>query len=67
DKNDFPEESMVALLGLYREALVKIIDHCGDILKNEKEEFTPSDFTYKNLEMDEMDEMLGSLLDKINK
>ncbi|MBN2862731.1 MAG: amino acid adenylation domain-containing protein, partial [Bacteroidales bacterium] len=52
DKNDFPEESMVALLGLYREALVKIIDHCA---RQEETEYTPFDLGDNILSLEELD------------
>ena len=50
----FKKETIETLLNHYKEELIRIISHCRS---QEDKQLTPSDFTYKDLSMEELSEI----------
>ncbi|MCE7996681.1 MAG: non-ribosomal peptide synthase/polyketide synthase [Roseivirga sp.] len=53
-EGQYREETIISFMSAYEQHLVKLIDYCSNY---GKDEFTPSDFTYKGLSIAEVDEL----------
>ncbi|ELR67999.1 Long-chain-fatty-acid--CoA ligase [Fulvivirga imtechensis AK7] len=55
----YNEEVVNALMSLYQESLVELVDYC---VNREAQELTPSDFSYKGLTLGQLDELKNKLM-----
>ncbi len=60
NKHQFERHTLEQLVGQYRSNLIKIIEHC---CQKEESELTPSDFTVKNMDMEELDNIVEMVAD----
>ena len=51
------------LAGLYKSGLLEIIDHCT---KKEEKELTPSDLTYSDFSIDELEQLNDKIRDLVD-
>ncbi|WP_425341227.1 amino acid adenylation domain-containing protein [Brevibacillus borstelensis] len=58
----YREETVRKLSELYQKHLIAIIDHC---LNKKETERTPSDFSFKGLDMEEVDDIFSQLADSL--
>lgn len=61
DKREFLIETIAELVDSFEEHLLALIDHC---VNKEDRDFTPSDFTARGLEMDEVGDIFDLLSEK---
>ncbi|MGD2085178.1 MAG: amino acid adenylation domain-containing protein [Candidatus Aminicenantes bacterium] len=58
--NEYKRSSIETLARCYQSALIEVIDHC---LNKKEKELTPSDFTKKDMDMEELDGVLEMVAD----
>jgi amino acid adenylation domain-containing protein/non-ribosomal peptide synthase protein (TIGR01720 family) len=63
DKHQFSDESMQSLAGLYTASLRELINHC---LRQTTQAITPSDLTYSDLSLDELDDFFVTHRDNLS-
>ncbi|OLP65658.1 Surfactin synthase subunit 2 [Bacillus pumilus] len=61
-EGEYEEQTIQQFMALFKRKLIDIITHC---LARDDREFTPSDFSAADLEMDEMDDIFGMLEEKL--